>query len=390
MKPTPKILWIIQTNQTTPIILEYFKTLQTRVERQIDLIFWVPDTSAGELDRLKALNPFVYKTATRAAAFSSRTYQAKREALNKECFSQGLLISDTLLLDDFGGANAQMTTLEVGPPDNTCGIIIQVPSPMGSSEVEEKNFHAAILWARQHKIPVIGYELLPLDTKWTLAPSLPDGIITRYPESYEYLKDQLDHNNIWQIPPYEAAIFTSIATSFHLNGVKASYHYRNTYAVPADRTVLYLPHNVAMIYEYKRLIQILSPFGKNLHLMFSAGKDQVRGGYTHEQMIEMVYKKELQQMASYSFHDMNSSWEMMMADALVACSTGFTTLVGEKELPCIIFDPLVPEASRGNKRRVQTKEKLLDLVEEQINCQKSRIELADIMMLLVKTRETNA
>lgn len=390
MNPTPIILWIIQANQTTPIILDYLKTLQARVERQISLMFWVPDTSTGQMDKLKPLNPVVYKTATRSAAFSNQTYQAKRDALNKECFSQGLLITDVLLLDDLGGANAQMTTLEISPPENTCGIILQVPSPMGSSEIEEKNFHAAILWGRQHKVPVLGYELLPLDTRWTLAPSLPDGIITRYPESYEYLKDQLGHNNIWQIPHYEAAIFTSIATNFHLNGVKASYHYRNTHAIPADRTVLYLPHNVAMIHEYKKLIQILRPLGKKLHLMFSVGKDQARGGYTHEQMIKMVYKKEFKHIASHSFHDMNSSWEMMMADALVACSTGFTTLVGEKDLPCIIFDPQVPETSRGNKIRVQTKEELLAFVEEQMECRKHKIELADIMMLMVKTRETNA
>ncbi|WP_022664655.1 hypothetical protein [Desulfospira joergensenii] len=305
-------------------------------------------------------------------------------------FSDGLSVADTLLLDDLGGGNAMQTTLELIPPEQTCGLILQIPTPLGSSDMEERVFHSATLWARQHGIVSIGYELLPLDIKWTLSPSLPDGVITRCPESRAHMKNHLGHNHIWQIPLYEAAIFSPVATGFHLNGVKASYHYRNQLSIPADRTVLYLPHNVAMIYEYKKLLQTLVPFGKRLHLMFSVGKDQVRGSYTHKQTIELIYEEDLKQIASYSFHDLNNPWEMMMADAVVACSACISTLVGEKELSCIIFDPELPEASRGNKKRVRCSKKLLDMIEALIDSHKQKIELADIMMLLARTGKTNA
>ncbi|WDP87236.1 MAG: hypothetical protein HUN05_20650 [Desulfobacter sp.] len=104
MKPNKNIIWIIQANQTTPVIVDFLKTLQTRVENHISLEFWVPETSAGEMDKLKALSPTVYKTVTRTAAFSDKVFEAKKQALEGACFSQGLLISDVLLLDDLGGA----------------------------------------------------------------------------------------------------------------------------------------------------------------------------------------------------------------------------------------------------------------------------------------------
>ena len=390
MKSKQSVVWIIQANQTTPIILDYLKTLKTRVERYLDLTFWVPESSKKEFKRLKDLEPVLYKTRTKSASVSEKVYLAKRQALDQQYFSQGLLISDALLHDDLGGGNTQMTMMEALPPKTACGILLQIPSPLGSSEIEERNFHTAVIWARQHQIPIIGYELLPLDTQWTLAPSMLDGVITRYKESYDHLKDQLNHNHIWLLPDYEACMFTSVATQFQLNGVKASYHYKNKAAIPPNRTVLYIPHNVAMIHEYKELIKILSPLGKKLHLMISVGKDQIRGTHTHEQMIKLVCKEDLKEFASHSFHNVNNPWEMMLADAVVASNSGLNTMVAEKELPCILFDPHTSEMERGNKIRVKTPEKLLSLIKNKIKLHQHKFELADILMLLATSRKNNA
>ena len=379
-----KIIWLIQSNQVTPVITDFLKTLQKRLEQYIDLLFMVPETSLDIIKNIKALNPISFQTATRTATNSYQAYLAKRESLDKKDFTDGLSFADTLLLDDLGGGNAQQTTLELTLPDNTCGLILQVPTPLGSSEMEERIFHSSILWAKQNKIPVLGYELLPLDTRWTLAPSLPDGIITRHYESYEHLKKQLSHNNIWLLPIYEASIFSSVSTSFNLNGVKACYHYRNEHSIPTDRTILYLPHNVAMIYEYQEMIKILQPLGDRLHLMFSIGKDQVRGAYSQREMIEITYNNELKYFASYSFHNMNNHWEMMMADTILACSACFNTQIAEKNLPCIIFDPILLSVTTGNKKRVSTKEKLLQFIKETIELHQYKRELADILMLLTR------
>ncbi|OGR14581.1 MAG: hypothetical protein A2277_01625 [Desulfobacterales bacterium RIFOXYA12_FULL_46_15] len=377
------IIWLIQSNQITPTICEFLKTLQTRMANHLNLKFMVPDSSFDILEKIKILKPESFKTSARTATNSYQGYLAKREILKDKKFNEGLGFSDVLLLDDLGGGNVMQTFIELAKPAGTRGLILQIPSPLGSSETEERVFHAAILWANQNCIPVIGYELLPLDTRWTLAPSLLDGIITRYHESYDYLKTIINHKNIWLLPFYEASIFSSVSDEFNLNGARAAYHYRNECSIPARRTVLYVPHNVAMIYEYQEMLNIIEPVGDKLHLMFGFGEDQVRGTYSQKEIIKTVYRNELKKFASYSFHNMNNPWEMLMAESLIACSACFQTNVAqEKNIPGLIFDPLLPALDRGYKKRVNQKNEFLNAVKQSIELKQKKTELGDIIMLL--------
>ncbi|MBU1196540.1 MAG: hypothetical protein KKE62_11460 [Proteobacteria bacterium] len=381
-----KVLWLIQSNQTTPVIIDFLQTMKVRTAQVLELIFIVPETASDLIEKAKSLNPVPFKIQTRTATDSYQAYLAKRKALGDAGFTDGLLFSDTLLLDDLGAGNVRQTILMIDLPENTHGLVLQVPMPLGSSEAEERIFHSAILWARENQIPVLGYELLPLDTRWTLTPSMVDGIVTRTFESYEYLKTRLSHKNIWLIPEYEASIFSSIATTFNLNGAKASYHYKNEYQIPAQRAVLYLPHNVAMIYEYQELIQILTPLGNKLHLMFSIGEDQRRGSYSQQETIETIYAGQLKSFASFSFHNINNPWEMMMADAIVAGSSCFNTEL-IKDIPAIIYDPGLPEITRGNKQKINSKQTLLSAVEAIIDFHQHRTDFANILMMMITHRK---
>jgi hypothetical protein len=385
-----KILWLIQSNQITPTILEFLKLLQTRMEKQIDLSFMVPETSSDVMDRTKALNPVCFKLSNRSARSVYKGYLAKKEILKDTEFTRGLSISDALLLDDLGGGNVIQTTLDIEKTANTCGLILQIPTPLGSAESEERVFQAAIVWARQNRIPVIGYELLPLDTRWILAASLPDGVITRSWESQDHLIQHLNHKNIWQLPLYEASIFSSVSAVFHLNGAKASYHYRSTHQIPETRTVLFLPHNVAMIHEYKEVLRRIAPMGEELHLMFNYGEDQVRGSHTQQETVEIIYKKELASFASYSFHNMNAPWEMLMADSLVAASACFqTSIAQEQNIPIIIFDPMLPAMVHGFKQRVNSPEHLQTAIKKVIAMKSKKTEWGTIFMQLAGSLATN-
>ncbi|MCG8685739.1 MAG: hypothetical protein MI892_12740 [Desulfobacterales bacterium] len=360
------------------------------MENLITLSFIVPDSSMELIEKIKNLNPTLFKTSSRSAASSYNGYLAKREILDPHEFTHGLKFTDALLLDDLGGGFVLETTVEYTKPGNTAALFLQIPTPLGSSDGEERIFHAAILWARQNRIPSIGYELLPLDARWILTPSLPDGVITRTEESYEYMKQVMDHKNIWLLPFNEASIFSSVSNEFNLNGTKASYHYRNELKIPRDRTILYLPHNVAMIYEYREILKVLQPLGNRLHLMFSFGEDQTRGSHSHKDIVKTVYHKELEDYASFSFHNINHTWEMMMADSLVACSACFhTNIAWEKNIPSIIFDPSIPPMDNGNKKRVALKQTLFDSVQMIIKKSQKKCDLGDIMMRVALADEKN-
>jgi hypothetical protein len=382
-----KILWLLQSNQFTPTMVEFFSLLQTRMEKLIDLRFLVPDTSTDILEKITTLNPQTCTTTLRSATKSYQGYQAKRDILKDTLFTHGLSVADVLVLDDLGGGNVIQTTLDLKLPEKTHGLILQIPTPLGSSEAEERMYQAAIMWARHNRIPSIGYELLPLDTKWSLAPSLPDGVIARTLESFVHLKEVLDHTNLWLLPHYEASILSSVSSRFNTDGVRAAYHYRSHHQIPESRTILYLPHNVAMIYEYQELLRIIAPMGKHLHLMFGYGEDQVRGAHTQKEMIDIIYKKELAQFASYSFHNSNSPWEMMMADCMVACSPCFqTTIAQEKNISSIVFDPIRNPMTQGFNQRVNTETQLQEAINQVIENHRFKLEFGSIFMELANTR----
>jgi hypothetical protein len=81
---TKKIVWLIQSNQITPMINEFLKLLQTRMERLIDLSFIVPETSFDIMNKIKDLNPVCFKVSKRTANKSYRGYPLKIQTISRD------------------------------------------------------------------------------------------------------------------------------------------------------------------------------------------------------------------------------------------------------------------------------------------------------------------
>ncbi|MFO7752582.1 MAG: hypothetical protein R6V41_05630 [Desulfobacteraceae bacterium] len=381
------VLWILQPNQTTPTILEFLELLKNRVRSHAEIKFVIPEHSKEMMDAAKTLNPLPFTISSRAARQSYNAYLAKKDLLKEGSFSDGLAISDTLLLDDFAGGNARQTSVSFSGANHIRAIVLQIPTPLGSSATEEEVFHASIQWAAKHGIPALGYELLPLDTSWKLAASLPDGVITRNRSSLVRLKSQLNHRNIWQLPWYEASIFSPVSDGFNIKGAKASYHHINNLSIPFDRTILYIPHNVAMTHEYYTLLKMLQPFGEKLHLMFSTGTDQVRGGHSHKSIIETTCKTVLEKFASHSFHQANYTWELFMADCVVACSKCIYTLTAsEKGIPWVVFDPGAETADEPENEIAADEGMLLSAIQKTINRHSDQRDLGNILLQMLNSQ----
>ncbi len=117
--------------------------------------------------------------------------------------------------------------------------------------------------------------------------------------------------------------------------------------------------------------------------MFGFGKDQTRGAHSQKETIKTIYHDELKGFASYSFHNMNNPWEMLMADSLIACSACFhTNVAAEKNIPSIIYDPTVSPMDSGFKKRVAKKEDFLDAVKQTIGLNLKKTDLGNIIMSL--------
>ena len=384
------ILWILQTNQLTPVIADFFHLVKTRMAGLVDLTFMVPSRDGDALEMAKELQPDTFSLTARGKERSYSGYLKKKALLSGGEYAQGLPFHEPLLLDDLGGGSIQQPLLHLPKFDEIKGVVLQIPTPLGSSEMEEKTAHTWILWAKHQKIPILGYELLPLDTRWSLVPAMLDGVITTREASYDHLKHTLpDSDKIWLLPPFERKILSPASTKFAISGARAAYHFQNTLAIPQGRSVLFIPHNVAMVHEYKTLLQSLQGLGEKLHLMFSTGKDQIRGAHDHQTIIETVCRRELEHFASHSFHDINAPWEMAMADVVVACSSCFNTCIAEAHtIPTIIFDDTSAPFSRGWTRKVSRPRELSEAIETIMAQNTKKTELAAILANLLKTQAT--
>ncbi|MFH1153015.1 MAG: hypothetical protein V1793_04290 [Pseudomonadota bacterium] len=383
------LYWILQDNQTTPAMVEFLALVKKRMSSLAALRFKIPSIAPELLGKTQTLSPETFDLASGTNPDLHEGYRLKKAQLGQTSFSHGLTVADALLLDDLGGGAIQRFEIRLNEK-KPAGVFLQIPTPLGSSSMEERIFHAWVLWAKQNGIPVIGYELLPLDTRWTLAPSLLDGIITLRPESFHHLRQSLSlpASNIWCLPRFEARLFSPAATPFWTNGVKAAYHYQQSLSIPAGRVPVYITHNVAMNWDYRNLLEHLAPLGSRLHLMFSTGADQKRGIHDHTEIIETTCGKALKLFASYSFHDLNNTWEMAMAEAVLSCSSCYSTLVAaDSGIPVIILDPMVPFGTHGLQQTVATPEEMLARVSAFVDFRAETTELAHIIHQVVTRRE---
>ncbi len=352
----PVVLWILQDNQLSPIIFEFLSLLKKGLGN-MDLQILVPESDTSILETTKPLNPIPFKARKLNSPSSLENFQKKKDLIHDLEFSEGLKAWRTLILDDFGEGILSETALHCPPIKYVKLIILQIPTPLGSATQEEFIFYAWINLAKKNNVPIAGYELLPLNTRWTLLPSLLDAIITTNEKSFDHLSRKKHHipGKIWTLPRYEGKVFSPGSSHLWTNGLQSVYHYRIGHKIPQEKTILFIPHNVAMSYEYRRLLEEIKEFANDIHLMFCIGKDQIRGTHSHQEIIETISHKTINSFYSYSFHDLVSPWEMILADAVLACATCYSTLVAEANgIPCIVMDSEISPAADGYLTIVNT------------------------------------
>lgn len=354
---SPVVLWILQENQVTPSIIDFLTLLKSGLSK-VEVIIAVPEQDKTALAALNGLDPVYFKLSRLDHGRTKENFLHKKEVIRGVKFSGGLEVWRALLIDDLGDGSIMETQIHMAPVRNLRGIILQIPTPLGSRAQEEHCFEAWAKWAHQNNVFIAGYELLPLYTRWQLLPSVLDGVITTNELSFSLLseKKKAGGAKIWKLPRYEGNVFSMGPGNIWRTGLKAPYHYRLKHRIPKDKSILYIPHNVAMTYEYKELLRSLQTFGPDIHLMFSIGEDQVRGTHSHRDIIEITCRGSLDRFHSFSFHDVSAPWEMVMADAVAACAHGYHTLIAQCcGIPSIVWDETVPEAESGTLKIVSKK-----------------------------------
>ncbi|MCG8565852.1 MAG: hypothetical protein MI747_12300 [Desulfobacterales bacterium] len=359
MDNRPVVYWILQENQVTPTIIEFLKFFVQRIPN-LNIQFLIPSIWTTTLEVAAPLNPVPFD----GVIHHDESYDwvcRKRDALGELKLPGGLDVWRVLLLDDMNGGRVSPVIPKLPETPNLKFMIMQLPIPLGSTDNEERMAYACIHWAHQRKIPIIGYELLPFDTKWTMVQALVDGVITNNERSHDWLtsEEAAIPGRVWSLPRYEGRLFTAISSQFWRKAIGIPHHFAAHYKVAEDALVLYIPHNVAMSFEYKQLIRHLSQSHHKIHLMISVGKDQGRGTHTHQEIVETLSREALGKFATHSFHDLNNTLDMALADAVIACSSCYATLMADQNaIPSLIIDPDVTPHTNGHIKAISSLEEL--------------------------------
>ena len=251
MNHKPTVIWVLQNNQISPIILDFLRLLKKGLGK-INVQFLVPkgDTEAVKLTR--PLHSMTFNSSRRVSERSFENFSRKRDLIHDAQFPDGLKYWQTLILDDLGEGLIMETVLGLPPLTNVKGIIIQIPTPLGSATKEEFIFNAWIRIAHENKVFIAGYELLPLYTRWTMIPSMLDGIITTNELSYDFLSDpkQKINGKIWKLPLNEGKVFSPGTSVLWRNGLEAPYHYRIKHKIPIQNIVLYFQLSIALCHSH--------------------------------------------------------------------------------------------------------------------------------------------
>ncbi len=384
----PCIVWVLQDNQLSPIIIEYLKLLKKGVSK-IDIVFMIPFQDEKAFKMAKELNPIPFKVSQHTEPRSMENYFKKRDQIKEAEFDEGLKVWRVLLADDLGEGVISIIKLHFDPVPNVRGLILQIPTPLGSSTAEEFIFYAWVKLAREKNLFVAGYELLPLNTRWTLIPSMVDGVITTNEFSKKTLEDPRTgiKGKIWQLPRNEAKVFSPGTGPLWQNGLESPYLNRLQHNIAPETISLYIPHNVALGHEYRRLLEEIKDFGANIHLMFTVGKDQIRGTHSHEEIIKTASKNTLDHFRSCSFHDLNAVWEMVGANAVLACAHGFSTKIAEaNSIPCCIIDEYVTPLKSGHIEIVNDYDSVRRFLKSTIEEQSRITDLTQILHEIVQNQ----
>ncbi len=385
----PIIYWVLMEDQLSNFMVDFLKFMKENIT-EVSLQFLVLSSDHDTAKMASVLSPLKFQLIFQQSEPSLQNFMEKRDAVGELRYSEELELWRVLLLDDLAGPTIVRPLLSVPLNDRIKAIVIQIPSAVGSTPVVERTFHAFSLLGHKNGIPVIGLEFFPLNTPWTLAPLLMDGAITIRRSSYEHLANtaKKHYQDLWLLPKYEASLLFLDCSPFWRNAMTVAQNYQKKLKIPSKRTILYIPHNVAMIHEYHKLLKMLSDLNEDFHIMFAIGFDQARGTYTHREIVENVYAEELARLGSYSFHDLNEVVDMALADAVITlCPSGSTSFSSSYGIPTIIADNRITAGNFGSEIYVQSYEKLEELVKEIVQNHGKTRRLEEILTELAK-RET--
>jgi hypothetical protein len=189
-----------------------------------------------------------------------------------------------------------------------------------NNTVEACHFYAAIAReARSLNVPVLGLEVACLGNRQTLGASLADyyGVKTEFSRSFVESRGLAPAENAFVLPPLEAYLLTCRVDPFVDEYFPVEKNLRNVLQLSPRCITILIPHNIAFVYETRRILASLSALRFPVAVILAVTPDVARHSRKEREIAELVYRDELNRLPHVCIFEERGWRELLMFSDIV-------------------------------------------------------------------------
>jgi hypothetical protein len=234
----------------------------------------------------------------------------------------------TIALDDYMGC----MSIAVFPPLPIKPDVLVYPLVgIDNSTASSSHFYTAMaLEARKAGAPIVGLEVSPLGNRQTLAASLADyyAVKTEFSRSFLVAQELAPAERISILPSEESYLLTCRTDPFLDEYCQQEPLVRQRLGIAPGQVVVFVPHNVAFVYETRRILKSLQSLRFPVTIVLTVTPSVTRHSLTEKEIVEKSYREELKGLPNLVLDEAEGwLWTLLVSDVVLTpvCSV-FTEL----------------------------------------------------------------
>ncbi|HTM10437.1 MAG TPA: hypothetical protein VL754_18775 [Verrucomicrobiae bacterium] len=199
----------------------------------------------------------------------------------------------TMATDDFVGCFTPSTHPSLPfRPD----IVVYPLMGIDNSTIGANHFYTEVVrHAHSMNVPILGIEISPLGDRQCLGASLADyyAMKTEFSRSFIVRQELAPEERVFVMPPLESYLLTCRNDSLLEDFFPVETGARKSLGVPPGYVTVFVPHNVAFVYETRRILAALSALNHPAAVLLGVNPDVARHSRKEREIAEIVYRDEI-------------------------------------------------------------------------------------------------
>src|SRR5690349_20594162 len=182
----------------------------------------------------------------------------------------------TMATDDFVGC---FTPSSHPPLPFRPDVVVYPLMGIDNSTIGACHFYTEVVrQAHGMNVPVLGFEVSPLGDRQSLGASLADyyAMKTEFSRSFIVNQELAPEANVFVMPPMENYLLTCRNDSLLDDFFPVEIGVRQSLGLPPDHVTIFLPHNVAFVYETRQILAALAAVQHPIAVLLGVSPDVAR------------------------------------------------------------------------------------------------------------------